>query len=98
MSQYNEKVALQRQILKAEEYVNQPTCIHAHRLTSMWYDNDQTVKDVVKGVVDVQYMDGRIERTINETGRKYTIVEGRVGEDLVQEVTRNLADSGKHLG
>jgi len=43
-------------------------------------------------------MDGRIERTINETGRKYTIVEGRVGEDLVQEVTRNLADSGKQLG
>ena len=48
MSQYNEKVALQRQILKAEEYVNQPTCIHAHRLTSMWYDNDQTVKEWAK--------------------------------------------------
>ena len=42
-------------------------------------------------------MDGRIERTISETGRKYTIVEGRIGEDLVQEVTRNLADSGKQL-
>ena len=96
MSQYNEKVALQRQILKAEEYVNQPTCIHAHRLTSMWYDNDQTVKDVVKGVVDVQYMDGRIERTL-KNGKKYTIVEGRTGADLVQEVVRNLADSGKEL-
>ena len=41
----------------------------------MWYDNDQTVKDVVKGVVDVQYrMDGRIERTL-QNGKKYTIVE-----------------------
>ena len=97
MSQYNEKVALQRQILKAEEYVNQPTCIHAHRLTSMWYDNDQTVKDVADGVMDIQYMDGRVERTLN-SGKKYILVEGKKGAELVQEVTRNLADSGKHLG
>ena len=97
MSQYNEKVALQRQILKAEEYVNQPTCIHAHRLTSMWYDNDQTVKDVAYGVMDIQYMDGRVERTL-KSGKKYILVEGKKGAELVQEVTRNLADSGKHLG
>ena len=97
MSQYNEKVALQRQILKAEEYVNQPTCIHAHRLTSMWYDNDQTVKDVADGVMDIQYMDGRVERTL-KSGKKYILVEGKKGAELVQEVTRNLAASGKHLG
>ena len=97
MSQYNEKVALQRQILKAEEYVNLPTCIHAHRLTSMWYDNDQTVKDVADGVMDIQYMDGRVERTL-KSGKKYILVEGKKGAELVQEVTRNLADSGKHLG
>ena len=97
MSQYNEKVALQRQILKAEKYVNQPTCIHAHRLTSMWYDNDQTVKDVADGVMDIQYMDGRVERTL-KSGKKYILVEGKKGAELVQEVTRNLADSGKHLG
>ena len=97
MSQYNEKVALQRQILKAEEYVNQPTCIHAHRLTSMWYDNDQTVKDVADGVMDIQYMDGRVERTL-KSGKKYILVEGKKGAELVQEVTRNLADSGKQLG
>ena len=97
MSQYNERVALQRQILKAEKYINQPTCIHAHRLTSMWYDNDQTVKDVADGVMDIQYMDGRVERTL-KSGKKYILVEGKKGAELVQEVTRNLADSGKHLG
>ena len=97
MSQYNEKVALQRQILKAEEYVNQPTCIHAHRLTSMLYDYDQTEKDVADGVMDIQYMDGRVERTL-KSGKKYILVEGKKGAELVQEVTRNLADSGKHLG
>ena len=37
-----------------------------------------------KGVVDVQYMDGRIERTL-KNGKKYTIVEGEQA-DLVQEV------------
>ena len=96
MSQYNEKVALQRQILKAEEYVNQPTCIHAHRLTSMWYDNDQTVKDVADGVMDIQYMDGRVERTL-KSGKKYILVEGKKGAALVQEISRNLMDSGKEL-
>ena len=97
MTQYKDRIELQRQILLAERYINNVKNIHAQSLTSMWYENNQTAKDAVKGVVDITYMDGRIERTINETGRKYTIVEGRVGEDLVQEVTRNLADSGKQL-
>ena len=96
MSQYNEKVALQRQILKAQEYVNQPTCIYAHRLTSMWYDNDQTVKDVKDGVMDISYMDGRIERTL-KNGKTYILVEGKKGAALVQEISRNLMDSGKEL-
>ena len=63
----------------------------------MWYDNDQTVKDVADGVMDIQYMDGRVERTL-KSGKKYILVEGKKGAELVQEVTRNLADSGKHLG
>ena len=29
--------------------------------------------------------------------KRLPVVEGMKGEDLVQEVTRNLADSGKHL-
>ena len=97
MTEYNDKVELQRQILKAEEYVNRPTWIHSHSLTSMWYETEDTVKDVVNGVTDVQYMDGRIERKVHKTGKNYLLVEGKTGEDLVQEVTRNLADSGKSL-
>ena len=97
MTQYDEKVELQKQILKAEEYRDSPKWVHAHRLTSMWYETEKTKKDAVKGVVDVQYMDGRIERTVTPTGKKYLIQEGMTGADLVQEVTRNLADSGKAL-
>ena len=63
----------------------------------MMEENKDTVKDVVNGVTDVQYMDGRIERKVHKTGKNYLLVEGKTGEDLVQEVTRNLADSGKSL-
>ena len=97
MTEYNHKVELQRQILLAEEHVDTVINIHAHSITSMWYETDETIKDAVKGVIDLQYMDGRIEREVSTTGKKYTLVEGRTGADLVQEVTRNLADSGQSL-
>ena len=97
MTEYNHKVELQRQILLAEEHVDTVINIHAHSITSMWYETDETIKDAVKGVIDIQYMDGRIEREVSTTGKKYTLVEGRPGADLVQEVTRNLADSGQSL-
>ena len=96
MTQYDEKVELQKQILKAEEYKDTPKNLHAHSLDSMWYETDETKPQTKEGVVDVQYMDGRIERTL-KNGKKITLVEGMKGEDLVQEVTRNLADSGKEL-
>lgn len=96
MTQYDEKVELQKQILKAEEYKDTPKNLHAHSLGSMWYETDETRPQTKEGVVDIQYMDGRIERTL-KNGKKITLVEGMKGEDLVQEVTRNLADSGKHL-
>jgi len=96
MTQYNDKVELQKQILKAEEYKDTPKNLHAHSLDSMWYETDETKPQTKEGVIDIQYMDGRIERTL-KNGKKITLVEGMKGEDLVQEVTRNLADSGKHL-
>jgi len=96
MTQYNDKVELQKQILKAEEYKDTPKNLHAHSLDSMWYETEETKPQTKEGVIDIQYMDGRIERTL-KNGKKITLVEGMKGEDLVQEVTRNLADSGKHL-
>ena len=98
MGQYRDKVELQKQILKAEEYKDTPKWIHSHRLTSMWYETKESVKDVEDGVMDIQYMDGRIERENLKTGKRTVLVKGLTGEDLVQEVTRNLADSGTQLG
>ena len=44
MTQYEERVELQKQILKAEEYRDSPKWVHAHRLTSMWYETEKTKK------------------------------------------------------
>ena len=88
---------MQKRILLAEEYRGSPKWIHAHSLTSMWYETEESVKDVKDGVMDIQYMDGRIERENLKTGKRTVLVKGLTGEDLVQEVTRNLADSGRQL-
>ena len=96
MTQYKERVRKQALKLEAEEWANEVAGIHAHSLSSMWYDKRPQDTANGKGVVDVQFMDGRIERTL-KNGKKITLVKGRTGADLVQEVTRNLADSGKEL-
>ena len=82
MGQYNDKVELQRKILLAEEYRDTVMCLHAHSLSSMWYDKRPQDTANGKGVVDVQFMDGRIERTL-KNGKKITLVKGRTGEVLI---------------
>ena len=73
MTEYRERVDMQKKILLAEEYRNSPKWVHAHSLTSMWYETEETKEDAVKGVMDTQFMDGRIERVVNTTGKKYII-------------------------
>ena len=98
MGQYDDRVERQRILLEAEEWAKGIKSIHIHSITSMWYETKESVKDVEDGVMDIQYMDGRIERENLKTGKRTVLVKGLTGEDLVQEVTRNLADSGKQLG
>ena len=71
MTEYKERVNMQKMILLAEEYRESPKWIHSHSLTSMWYETEETKEDAVKGVMDTQFMDGRIERIVNGTGKKY---------------------------
>ena len=97
MTQYDDKVELQRKILKAEEYVNHVKPIHAHRLDSMWYETEETKHTVKDGVLDTEYMDGRIERTLDD-GSKMVLVEGKKGADLVSLIEGQLADKGERLG
>ena len=69
MTEYKERVNMQKKILLAEEYRDTVMCLHAHSLSSMWYDKRPQDTANGKGVVDVQFMDGRIERTLKNGKR-----------------------------
>jgi len=96
MGEFDYKVERQRRLLIAEEMRDTVTQIHVHSLNSMWYDDrPEDTKD--GSVCDTEYMDGRIVREIMSTGEKVTMVKGRVGEDLIHHVERQLHDRGESL-
>jgi len=88
MTEYDERVRRQRMRLEAEKWASGVKCIHAHQLKSMWYDDRPQDTDS-SGVVDVQYNDGRIRRTIQETGEIVWMGQKLTGEDLVHEYSRH---------
>ena len=93
MGQYDEVVERQRQLLAAEEWAEGCSCIHSHRLKSMWYDDKPEHTDNNQFVIDKHYNGGEIERTIFDTGGKkigiHMFGERKTGDDLIQEYTRN---------
>ena len=94
MSQYEERVEQQRLKLEAEKWAKGIKHLHSHQLKSMWYDDRP--QDTDEGpVCDVQYNDGRIERTILKTGEKVTFGESITGEELIYEYQRNGSPNSK---
>ena len=87
MGQYEDRVERQRIKLEAEEWAKGIRCLHAHQLKSMWYDDRPQDTDN-STVLDVQYNDGRIVRTINETGEVVQMGEQIKGEELIRAFTR----------
>ena len=45
MGQFDDKVERQRQLLKAEKWAEQVKDLHAHQLTSMYYETEETIND-----------------------------------------------------
>jgi hypothetical protein len=87
MGQYENRVERQRIKLEAEKWAKGIKCIHAHQLKSMWYDNRPEDTDE-STVLDVQYNDGRITRTINSTGEIIEMGEAVTGTKLLQAFSR----------
>lgn len=88
MSQYQEQVEYQKVRLAAEKWADGVKCLHSHQLKSMWYDDRPA--DTDEGpVMDIQYNDGRIERTIIKTGEKIIMGKKLQGDDLVYEYQRH---------
>ena len=95
MSQYKDKVELQRKILAAEKYSDSIKGMQVHSMSSMWYDNRP--QDTEKhSVTDIEYMSGKIERTLHD-GTKVVLVEGATGEKLVDKIETQLTDRGETL-
>ena len=80
MSEHNEIVERQRQLLAAEKWAKGVKTLHAHSLTSLWYDdrgNDGSV-------MDTEYNDGLVMREIRATGEIVYFGEPVTGDELLQ--------------
>ena len=89
MSQYNQVVERQRQMIEAEEWSKGVKAIHAHSLTSLWYETnpDRTGDDLM--VCDVEFNDGSISRDYINTGKTEIIGERLTGQELLNEFGRH---------
>ena len=94
MSQYQEQVEYQKLRLAAEKWANGVKCLHSHQLKSMWYDDRPQDTDD-SPVMDIQFNDGRIKRTIIKTGEVIWMNGSKklTGEDLVYEYNRSNPSS-----
>ena len=83
MTQYEERVRKHALKLAAEEWANEVSGLHAHSLTSMWYETNPEDMDE-QGVLDIHYNDGRIERKQN--GKVIRVMGERLtGEALLDK-------------
>tara|TARA_B100001113_G_scaffold286507_1_gene241940 strand:- start:1509 stop:1784 length:276 start_codon:yes stop_codon:yes gene_type:complete len=88
MTQYNDRVEAVRIKQAAEKWAGGVKCLHAHQLKSMWYD-DRPADTDDSPVMDVQYNDGSVQRTIIKTGEKIIMGTKLQGEALVDEYSRH---------
>ena len=65
MTQYDDVVEYQRQLLEAEKWANGVSLIQVHSLSSMWYDTRPQDTEGGKSVTDIEYSNGVIVRKQN---------------------------------
>jgi hypothetical protein len=85
MTQYDERVEKQRLKIEAEEWAKGVKSVHAHSLTSCWYDtrgNDGSV-------LDIEYNNGVVQREVRETGETVFFGTPLKGQALIDSYVRN---------
>jgi hypothetical protein len=87
MSQYNDVVERQRDLLEAEKWATGVKSLHFHSLKSMWYDTHPEDSDMGM-VMDVEYNNGVIKRTLKDNSVRI-FGEELSGEQLLDEYKRN---------
>tara|TARA_B100000085_G_scaffold275620_1_gene293711 strand:- start:51 stop:329 length:279 start_codon:yes stop_codon:yes gene_type:complete len=91
MTQYDERVQYQRDLIAAEEWAVQVKSIHAHSLSSMWYDDRPQDTEDGKCVLDVQFNNGTIRRTLSKEDGEGTYIFGKAltGKELVDSYLKH---------
>ena len=92
MSQYSDRVERQRLLIEAEDWAQGVKCLHAHSLSSMWYDNRPQDTENNKSVLDIEYNSGLIKR---QTHDDYTVYFGKElkGDELIDAYTKAVHPS-----
>ena len=88
MTQYDDKVQYQRDLLAAEEWAKSFSSMHNHSISSMWYDTRPQDTQDGKRVMDIIYNSGLIKRTCEDGSEVYFGKELK-GKDLVDAYLRN---------
>lgn len=91
MGQFDDKVERQRLLLEAEKWSRGVKSIHAHSLSSMWYDNRPEDTANGKSVMDIEYNGRLIKRTL-EDGSVHYFGERLRGDELIREYQRHNSD------
>ena len=82
MTEYNELVEYQKVKLEAETWAKGIKALHAHSLSSMWYDDRPQDTANGKSVIDVEHNDGSIVRTLLDTDETVHMGVQLTGEEL----------------
>ena len=87
MTQYDDRVQYQRDLLAAEEWAKGVRSCHVHSTNSCWYD-DRPQDTENNSVTDVQFNSGIIKRSI-QGKHIHTFGTELKGEELVRSYIRS---------
>ena len=88
MSQYDSRVEKQRLKIEAEEWAKGVKSVHAHSLGSMHYDNRPQDTEDGKFVMDIEFNDGSVKRTL-KSGEVVILGKALRGKELLNQFIRN---------
>lgn len=83
MTQYDERVEQQRLRIEAQEWAKGVKSLHAHSLDSMWYDDRPGDTADGKNVIDMEFNDGSVRRTLAD-GETVILGTALTGEELIR--------------
>ena len=91
MTEYKEIVQQQANLLAAEEWAKGISGIHVHQMSSMWYDDRPQDTENGKTVLDVEFNNGTVRRTLSKEDGQGTYIFGKAltGKALVDSYLKH---------